>query len=325
MISNEELYFYSLSLTTGFVSMDEYKVWLHQAFLEDDTQNDILYELELRTGSLHDTLSELNYYLYDKIPLLNFNTIKTLIASASQKTLNLNPDSMMTVTRHWYRLWKLLPNRIAHEEPFFLMSYIDDAWLWGDHAKNRQAILDFISNQSTDLERHNDVCNQPTQETYFQPNEVTPMLQKLTPYRVYLTIASAILTAGMVTLLGLLGEGGAAALACAALYLLLGAAQGRFLSATHPEGYPPWYGPLFIMLFTGLSPILIGVTLGVSPEIWEGWLQRLHHPAVYILARDRVREGDLGTMDYLLSFLMPAILVWLGVLIQSKLPRRMPK
>jgi len=144
------------------------------------------------------------------------------------------------------------------------------------------------------------------------------MLQKLTPYRLYILFASTAAVAGLVALLGLLGENAAVTVTCVALYLALGAAQGLFLSATHPEDYAPWYGPMFATLLASLSPVLVGLILGISPELWEGWLLRLHHPAVFLLARDRIRGGDLGTMDYVFFFLLPAILVWLGVLIQDK-------
>jgi len=143
------------------------------------------------------------------------------------------------------------------------------------------------------------------------------MMQKLTPYRLYILYASTAATAGLVTLLGLWGTNAAIAVACVLLYFTLGAAQGFLLSSTHPEELTPRYAPMFLMLLVGLAPVLLGVTLGISPEVWEGWLLRLHHPATFLIARDRIRDGDLGTIDYLFFFFLPAILVWLGVCIQA--------
>jgi RimJ/RimL family protein N-acetyltransferase len=152
-----------------------------------------------------------------------------------------------------------------------------------------------------------------------------PVFQKLTPYRLCITFGLTALAAGLVTLLGVWGTNGAIAFACVILYLALGAAQGVLLSSTHPEKHTPWYLPMFLTLLAGLSPVLLGLMLGISPEVWEGWLLRLHHAAVFLLARDRIRAGDLGTFDYVSFFFMPAILVWLGVLIQSKVRGRFEK
>jgi hypothetical protein len=144
------------------------------------------------------------------------------------------------------------------------------------------------------------------------------MMQKLTPYRLWLAAGMTIATAGIVATLGWLSANAAIAIVCVLLYIALGAAQGVFLTATHPQKQPPWYFPMFLMLLAALSPVLLGMALGTNPEVWEGWLLRLHHPAILLLARDRIGDGDWGTFDYFFFFTMPVTLVWIGLLIQNK-------
>ena len=124
-MSNEELYYYSIALTAGFVDMEAYRVRLNQAFLEDETESDILFTLEMCTGNLQKTIDEINNFLYGKIAEINFSAVGLLVGTESQKKLSVDQESIRTLTKQWSHLGDLLPFEIRHEDLFNTMRLLD--------------------------------------------------------------------------------------------------------------------------------------------------------------------------------------------------------
>ena len=52
-----------------------------------------------------------------------------------------SPDLIEELTYKLYAIWTLLPNEISDKEPFSTLSYLDDAWSWGD----RNSILECVT------------------------------------------------------------------------------------------------------------------------------------------------------------------------------------
>ena len=129
-INNEKLYFYYISLKTNFISHDDYKIWLHKNFLIDETENNIVFELEWCSENIDKTVDTLYSYLYDKISFLDFQFIGKLIINELRKKYNENPGCLRETTYKLYQIWCLLPRNIAEKEPFLTFNSIDDSWAW---------------------------------------------------------------------------------------------------------------------------------------------------------------------------------------------------
>lgn len=127
---DEQLYFYYISLKTGFVSFGEYIEWLHGQFLTEASR-EVLLDLELCSGDVEKTIDTMYGYLFDKISTLNYWEIGKEIS----KTLHLkNKDdieSLREISEALYKMWCLLPPKISEKTPFLSMVSINDPWSWG--------------------------------------------------------------------------------------------------------------------------------------------------------------------------------------------------
>lgn len=141
---DENLYFYFISLKVDFVKFDEYKEWLNEQFLTDDSRG-ILLELQFCTEDIKRTIDTMNYYLFNKVAALNYQ----VVGKAISKTLKLrnmdNLENLRETSQKLYQIWCLLPREVSEEKPFILMNSLDDAWSWDDSTRVSEGI-NWISN-----------------------------------------------------------------------------------------------------------------------------------------------------------------------------------
>ena len=62
ILNNEKLYFYYISLSVEFISFSKYKNELNDMFLESESQNETLLELENNTESIEQTINIITNY-----------------------------------------------------------------------------------------------------------------------------------------------------------------------------------------------------------------------------------------------------------------------
>ena len=144
------------------------------------------------------------------------------------------------------------------------------------------------------------------------------MLTKLAPYKLPVALAMTLVTVTLIALVG--ADTLPVALCFFLLYAVLGAVQGWLLSSLHPERRAPWFLPPALMLLVCLLPVLSGVTLGLDQALWESWLTRVNAPAICLLTWEGGYHGASGgAFDNFLLYVLPAVLVWLGVFLYNKL------
>ena len=139
-LCDEEFYFNYISLKTLFISFDDYKKWLNEIFLRDNSQNEIILKLEWHTGDLEKTIDELYIYLYDKLSSLDYHVVAKMIINELKVKYANNPESLKELTHKLYDIWNLLPSEIVDKEPFFTLNHIDDPWSWGDEEQVKKSI-----------------------------------------------------------------------------------------------------------------------------------------------------------------------------------------
>ena len=130
IFTDEELYFYFISLKTDFVSFEKYEKWLNKCFIEDDNKSEILLNLEFHSGNIEKTIDELYFYLFNKISTLNYSKVGKMIIDELKVQYESNHDSLREITPKLYKIWTILPFEIADEKPFISFNSIDDLWVW---------------------------------------------------------------------------------------------------------------------------------------------------------------------------------------------------
>ena len=103
----ECLFAYAFLWAWGFCSMQEYNVHLDRMFSETPN-NKILLELEESS---------------------NNNGLEIVYKS--------NVYTIAEFGKICYQLWKLLPEFLVQEQPFWTLSYADDPLSWGDEKQSR--------------------------------------------------------------------------------------------------------------------------------------------------------------------------------------------
>jgi len=126
---DENLYFYFVSLKTGFLNFDEYKEWLNEQFLSNESHQEILLDLEFCTDNIEKTIETMRYYLFNRLNVLNYHIFGKMLANSLKlKYGDNNVESLQETTKKLYQIWCLLPNEIAEIKPFIIMNSIDDLW-----------------------------------------------------------------------------------------------------------------------------------------------------------------------------------------------------
>lgn len=148
ILNNEKLYFYYISLSVEFISFSKYKNELNDMFLESESQNETLLELENNTESIEQTINIITNYLFDKITHINFQIVGKLLFEELRQQYYNNPASLKELTHRLYLIWMLLPSEISSEEPFIKLNSIDDSWEWGDEeqvVENIKYLFDYYN------------------------------------------------------------------------------------------------------------------------------------------------------------------------------------
>lgn len=135
---DETLFFYMITLSAGFINMEEYNQWLNENFLNSEilsfseTENDLLLELEFCSSDKNKTIDMLHSYLYSKINKLNYKILGKKLLDKLKEKYNENPENLEEWTHKLYDVWRILPREMSEQEPFYTMSYIDDIYSYAE-------------------------------------------------------------------------------------------------------------------------------------------------------------------------------------------------
>lgn len=126
----ECLFAYLYLWTWGFFSAEEYNVQLDKMFSES-LDNEVLLELEEYSSNYKDTFARLQRYFAYETSVFKINKFGKTLFKGLETVYNSNIYSITEFGRRCYGLWKMLPEYLSHEEPFFILCYADDPLSWG--------------------------------------------------------------------------------------------------------------------------------------------------------------------------------------------------
>lgn len=137
----EELLAYLFLRLVGIVSPEEYGNKLDEAFLADG-ENEILLELELNDDIWH-AISLIEQQIdWNLCDCETFG--KVLMALLENRYFKCSDKKEFG--KKAYSLWGMLPCVISREDPFLMLSYVDEPLSWGDEEQSRklyQKMFDF--------------------------------------------------------------------------------------------------------------------------------------------------------------------------------------
>jgi hypothetical protein len=136
---DEKLYFYYISLKTSFVSLENYNKWLNEAFA-DYPQNETLLALEWCSENVEKTIEELRIYSHDKLTSLDYREIWKMIIETLRVNYAAAPDSLEEIASKLYDVWAMLPEEIAHKEPFIALDYVQTPFAYGAREEVRKGL-----------------------------------------------------------------------------------------------------------------------------------------------------------------------------------------
>ncbi len=128
----------------GFGGKKEYLAELDGLFLENP-EDDLLLELECLGGDLKSAFSRL-YTLIETSADVDVDKFGKELFSALKKIYNENLFPLKEFGEQCYRIWRLLPEKIGDDEPFYTLCYADDPLSWGDEKQTLelyQAAFDY--------------------------------------------------------------------------------------------------------------------------------------------------------------------------------------
>ena len=126
MYLKENLYFFYISLKSNLVDLNDFVKWLNNHYA-DNSNIDILYELECAFNDVDKILSITSAYIYDKIDSVNFDIVWHMIIDAAQKWCDENKDIKL-LTQILYKIWCDIPSDISAKTPYIKLNSIDDMW-----------------------------------------------------------------------------------------------------------------------------------------------------------------------------------------------------
>lgn len=133
----ECLFAYAYLWAWGFCSMQEYNVHLDRMFSETPN-NKILLELEESSNNYKETFARLKrYFEYETDTFDSYIFGKTLF-NGLEIAYKSDVYTIAEFGKICYQLWKLLPEFLMQEQPFWTLSYADEPLLsWGDEKQSR--------------------------------------------------------------------------------------------------------------------------------------------------------------------------------------------
>lgn len=133
-----ELYAAFLLSVYGFRSKEQYEVLLHECFL-NEPDNDILLELEECSWSQLNTSGRfIRYWTYGG-GVLNSEIFGSKLLAGVKEVYDSSSLPIEEFAHRTYQLWKLLPEHIAYEQPFWTLNYAGDYLSWGDKVQTRKS------------------------------------------------------------------------------------------------------------------------------------------------------------------------------------------
>lgn len=137
----EELFIYGLLIDLNPAAERLYNEKLDELFMRSP-DNPYLLELELMCGNIEESIIFITYHAYfTKLDLKIFRKQTIYILSSIYNTIDIHEFAEPS-----YTLWNRLPECIAHEDPFLILSYAGDSISWGDSVsadKNYKKIFSY--------------------------------------------------------------------------------------------------------------------------------------------------------------------------------------
>ena len=133
----EKIYAFILLLQADIVTKEEYNDYLDLLFLED-SENELLIDLEFASNDLSETLTIINEVFYKQDALLKYDVFGSVLFENIRKLYEKGTLGIEDFGRKVLCLWNLLPCEILQTEPFWTLSYADDCLSFGDESQTRK-------------------------------------------------------------------------------------------------------------------------------------------------------------------------------------------
>lgn len=133
----ECLFAYSYLWVWGFFSAEEYNAALDKMFSEAPDK-ELLLELEECSSQYKDTFARLQSHFAHETNTFNSDKFGKTLFKGLEAVYNSDVYSISEFARRCHALWKMLPEYLSREEPFFVLYYADEPLSWGDEKQTRK-------------------------------------------------------------------------------------------------------------------------------------------------------------------------------------------
>jgi len=132
----ECLFAYAYLWAWGFCPIQEYNNHLDKMFLKAP-DDEVLLELEESSSDYKKTFARLKrYFDYETN---SFDSVKfgKVLFNGLEDAYKTDMFNIAEFGKRCYDIWKLLPNFLSEDQPFWTLSYADDPLSWGDEEQSR--------------------------------------------------------------------------------------------------------------------------------------------------------------------------------------------
>lgn len=133
----EKLLTCAILLDVGLMPLTEYTACLDTLFLEN-SEDDLLLELEFCSGDAVKTCQLIYDFLQSSNDPFSVKEFGKILFGTLKSAYNQNRLDMKGFSEKTYRIWRLLPQNLQHDEPFWSLGYADEPLSWGDEKQTRK-------------------------------------------------------------------------------------------------------------------------------------------------------------------------------------------
>ncbi len=101
-VSNELLYFFYLTISSGLIESNDYVEKLNQLFLVDAGKSEILLDLEYCTGDPEKTITTIKTALYDKTGQIDFQNVGKMLFDELRRQYSEDCDCLKEISQKLY-------------------------------------------------------------------------------------------------------------------------------------------------------------------------------------------------------------------------------
>lgn len=107
--------------------------------------NEVLLELEECSDNYKNTFARLKRYFEYEANTFDTDKFGKFLFKGLETAYNSGVYDIVEFGSRCYKLWRLLPGFLDHEQPFYVLCYADDSLSWGDEEQTRTLYTDAFS------------------------------------------------------------------------------------------------------------------------------------------------------------------------------------